>query len=778
MEKKRGLRRLSPTARLIVFVVLSTLFTLSTGWAPVLIALGVGIALLVAGPKAPRAALTGAWSALVLTFLGNALFAREGELLWRFWVFSVSQASLLKGLRLGLRITAMILPAVAFIAATPRHEYLDAFRGLRIPPAAEMYLTIVLRYVDILWYEIQISMKAMAMRGVDWQGGMRDRISAFRHLMLPLIFRISEHIDGQALSIDNRGGVTVRKQAPECELGAAAVSIRNVYVRYSDGDASHALSDVTLDIPQCETTVLLGRTGAGKTSTLLLCTGLIPQSTGQMRGEVEVFGNNTKDTPPGVLGRLSRIVFPSAVQGLVGLTVQDELALSLRASALQGEDRDRAMVDALDLVGLDASFLPRLTLGLSGGEMQRVALASAIVAQPMLLALDDVTVQLDPKGKHEVVDALQSLLEEQITTVMTDPYVALLDQRGDRFVLLQEGQVCDRVETLTAEVIEQAGMRVPQLLTLGRRLGFDLPAQPERALPLLQARLSPAPPPAPADRPLSSTEVMSARGLVYTYPDGPTAIDGLDLTLYEGEIVAILGANGSGKTTAALLLAQAMPPAGGKIWFDGTLVDPVQHRGCIAYVFQEPINQMITMKVSEELAFGPKQLGWDEAEVARAVEREASRWGLPLDAAPLHLSPAGARKLAIASNLTMSPRVIVLDEPTNNLDELETAQLVERIQELRAGGTTVVVITHDVEVACAHADRTIVMQEGKILVQGPTREVMAQPDLLLQSDVIAPPVVELSLALWPGHPPALTVDELANWVQIATQEQEHHSIDP
>ena len=132
---------------------------------------------------------------------------------------------------------------------------------------------------------------------------------------------------------------------------------------------------------------------------------------------------------------------------------------------------------------------------------------------------------------------------------------------------------------------------------------------------------------------------------------------------------------------------------------------------------------------------------------------------------PLHLPPAAARKLAIAANLTMDPDVLILDEPTNNLDEDETQLLMSHLKELRQGGTTVVVITHDVELACEHADRTIVMAEGKILSEGPTCQVMAQPDVLEQSDVVVPPVVELSLALWPEAPPALSVDELAGRLQ-------------
>lgn len=140
--------------------------------------------------------------------------------------------------------------------------------------------------------------------------------------------------------------------------------------------------------------------------------------------------------------------------------------------------------------------------------------------------------------------------------------------------------------------------------------------------------------------------------------------------------------------------------------------------------------------------------------------REMERFGLAADAVPLHLSPAGARKLAIAATLTMNPRLIILDEPTNNLDEAEAQHLMAHLQELQSSGTTVVLITHDVEIACQYAERVILMANGNILVDGPTRQVMAQPEILGKSDVVAPPVVQVSLALWPDELPALTVVEL------------------
>jgi energy-coupling factor transport system ATP-binding protein len=211
----------------------------------------------------------------------------------------------------------------------------------------------------------------------------------------------------------------------------------------------------------------------------------------------------------------------------------------------------------------------------------------------------------------------------------------------------------------------------------------------------------------------------------------------------------------------ALMLAGALTPSGGEILVQGEPFNRERHRGYIGYVFQEPVNQIVTMKVVDELAFGPQQLGWEETVVKEVVSRELKRYDLVPEAVPLHLSPAEARKLAIAATLTMNPSLIILDEPTNNLDETETRHLMTHLKELQAEGTAVVVITHDVEVACQYADRVVVMAGGDILLDGPTRQVMARPDLLARSDVIPPPVVMTALALWPDRPPALTVDELA-----------------
>jgi energy-coupling factor transport system ATP-binding protein len=386
--------------------------------------------------------------------------------------------------------------------------------------------------------------------------------------------------------------------------------------------------------------------------------------------------------------------------------------------------------------------------------MQRVALASALVARPALLLLDEVTAQLDPVGRREVQAVLRRIGHET-TVLMADLNAPPLDV--DRLVVMEAGSAVaqGRPTQITNEQLSSAGFRVPQLRRLAEAVGRPEVAaggaQAVEALRDLAMDAAWPSPPESAPRPV----LLEARRLTFRYTPERSILSGLDVSFACGEFTAILGSNGSGKTTLSLLLAGVLSPAAGDVVVHAET--PEGRR--VGYVFQEPTFQMLAGTVEDEIAFGPRQLGWPEEVVQAVVDRERARFDLPLGVNPVNLPPAQARQLAIASVLAISPSVLILDEPTNGLDEIETRALMEILAKLHRGGQTILLITHDVEIACEYAERVLVMSEGEIRLDGTPAEVMRQTEILRECDVMPPPVVDLSRALWPDALPALSVAE-------------------
>ncbi|XGB40745.1 MAG: ATP-binding cassette domain-containing protein [Nodosilinea sp. LVE1205-7] len=463
---------------------------------------------------------------------------------------------------------------------------------------------------------------------------------------------------------------------------------------------------------------------------MLLAAGLIPHSTGRMSGQTNIFGYDTRTTTMGSLAQQVRIVFPSAVHGLIGVTVRDELALSLRTRHLNPEVHpETLMVQTLRQVGLGESFLHRKTLELSGGEMQRVALASALVSQPPMLLLDDVTGQLDPVGREEVRQALEQI-SGQITLLVAD---ANIDPSAQgRNLSLGQGQVRELPQHWQQQLTEFSnhGVRVPPLTQLAAVLGQPQMAEGlETAAALLRPYRLMAVSPTPWSA--AASPVLEAEDLSFAYRPHQWALQEINTTFYQGQLTAILGANGSGKTTLSLLLARALKPTRGQIRTTPDLR--------VGYVFQEPTLQMLATSVADEIAFAPRQLGWSPRAVAAAVERELTRFKLPPDENPINLPPAQARLLAIAAILAMDAQVVILDEPTNGLDEIEIQSLMQHLIELQQQGLALILVTHDVEIACTYAQRLLVMAAGQIQLDGNPNQLMAEAQILRQAKVTPRP---------------------------------------
>jgi energy-coupling factor transport system ATP-binding protein len=268
--------------------------------------------------------------------------------------------------------------------------------------------------------------------------------------------------------------------------------------------------------------------------------------------------------------------------------------------------------------------------------------------------------------------------------------------------------------------------------------------------------------------------IVAVDELRFAYPDGTVALDGVTLAVEPGAVVAIVGQNGSGKTTLAKHLNGLLRPTSGRVVVDG--LDTARHpvrtlAGHVGYVFQNPGHQLFARTVADELAFGPRNLGMPHDEVDGRIAAVAASLGLESHlAAHPHRLPWPVRKLvSIAAVLTMRTAVLVLDEPTTGQDHRTAQRIAGVIREVRATGTTVVAVSHDMSLVADVADRIIVLDGGRVVADGAPRAVLSDPALVEATRLAPPQITQLAMAI-PGRAArgaVLSIDELVAEVRGA-----------
>jgi len=406
--------------------------------------------------------------------------------------------------------------------------------------------------------------------------------------------------------------------------------------------------------------------------------------------------------------------------------------------------------ETLDLLGI-AELRDRALRTLSGGQQQRVAIGSVLTPHPRILVLDEPTSALDPTAAEEVLAAVHRLVHDLgITVVMAEHRLERVVQHADHIVLLDDHG--GATHTTPAAGLATSSL-APPVVRLGRLAGWDpLPLSVRDARRLvapLRDRLAAATP-APAPHAAGPT-VLDARGLVVRYGE-VVALRGVDLEGAAGEVVALMGRNGSGKSS----LLWALHPAGrrqsGSATIDGHEVtdDAV---ASVALVPQTPSDLLYLATVDEECDQADRESGTSAGSCRRLVERIMP--GLAADQHPRDLSEGQRLGLVLAVQLATAPRVVLLDEPTRGLDHEAKERLTVLLRELAAEGRLVVVATHDVEFVARTADRVVVLAEGEVVADGPTA------DVVVASPAFAPQVAKVL------HPDRwLTVDEVATALSI------------
>jgi energy-coupling factor transport system ATP-binding protein len=476
------------------------------------------------------------------------------------------------------------------------------------------------------------------------------------------------------------------------------IHVRDLTVEYG---MCKALREVSFDVRAGECLVVTGLSGCGKSTLARVLTGLIPQVIpANVSGTVTVAGLDVTRHATAEIAQRVGTVFQNPRSHLFHLRVVDEVAFGPRNLGLSEDEVAKRVDWSLSALGL-TSLRDTNPANLSGGQMQRLAIAAALAMRPDLLVLDEPTSSLDVPGTNSVIDTLTDLRDRfGLTLVLIEHRLAKIRLLADRVLVLDEGRVA--VQGAFEDVLDDPGLR--------RRYGLRRPT--DQPLMAWTSLLVPNGCDQSDGTPLLSLERVSAGY------NGHAAIHEVNLDIFSGEFIALVGDNGAGKSTLALAAAGLLRPMRGRVSFQG--ISRPRPGLDIALLFQNPADQVFTDSVDEELAFGPRNYNRFNTDWHMQMLTHADLRALR-DRRPTSLSVGQQQRTALASCLALRPRLVILDEPTLGQDWRHLQQLMEFLLRLNRQGTAILLITHDFKLVHRYARRVILMESGRVVLDGHLR---------------------------------------------------------
>lgn len=499
------------------------------------------------------------------------------------------------------------------------------------------------------------------------------------------------------------------------------ITVRDLSWQYEPlvdgGKPVDSLKHVSFDIKSGSFVGVIGPTGAGKSTLCMALAGIIPNlADGTMTGLVEVNGMNTSRHSVSALSERIGYVQQDPEAQLFCASVEDEIAFPLENRGIAPDIIDKQIDVMLDLVGM-IGYRKRVPTSLSGGQMQRVAIAAALAAEPDVLILDEPTAALDPEGKQEVFDVLERIRQTRsMTVIMAEQDTEHIAYWADQVLFMVNGELVRNGDASLfvreKGLLESSGVQVaddplPQVKAVqqGKKHKKDKKNQPER----------------------SKDVVISLDHVSYQYERGGTASKALDDVTFDierGSFIGLIGRNGSGKTTLAKHLNGLIRPTQGTVTVDG--LDASKHSvgemaAHVGFVFQNPDHQIFCSTAKEEIAFGPTALGLDGATVFKRVDEMLTLFDLHRyeDVSPATLGYGERRAVALSSVLAMRTPILVLDEPTAGLDHRLAARFLGTIEKLNQRGVTIVMISHDMRAVYRYCTHVLELEDGKVVQYGP-----------------------------------------------------------
>ncbi len=515
--------------------------------------------------------------------------------------------------------------------------------------------------------------------------------------------------------------------------------VRDLGFRYNSR-RTPAIEDINLRLEPGQVVLLAGSSGCGKTTLMRCVNGLIPHTyRGFMQGEIELYGKSVKGMGLSDISRHVGTLLQDPERQILGTYVINEVCFGLESLGMPREEMIPRAEKALERLHI-LHLRDKETHNTSGGEKQKVALAGVLAMEPSILLLDEPLASLDPASAREALMAFRELANEGLSILLVEHRVEdVLQINPEKVIYMDNGRITYEgdVDGLL-ETADYTRIKLPAQTVLRRAKGT--PSKPSNlAVPVLD----------PTSEPLVSFQDVSFRYKA----DYPEVLHGINLDVRAGEVIAILGHNGSGKTTTVKQALGLLKPTCGRVLLEGvdTKKTTVANAArTIGYVFQSPSQMLFAPTVREELAFGPENLGMSKEQVSGYVDWaiETVHLEQELPTPPLALSFGQQKRVSIASVLSMKSRILMMDEPTAGQDYWNYQSFMDTILQT-PGFDAILFITHDLDLALTYANRVVVLYGGQIVADGSPHEVFADDEQLRRWRLLPTSLLDLNREMYP-----------------------------
>lgn len=538
-------------------------------------------------------------------------------------------------------------------------------------------------------------------------------------------------------------------------MGAACnlheIEINQLSFTYENRNEA-ALEKINLIVDSQEFVLLAGASGSGK-STLLKCiNGLIPHRyLGEYSGDVKVRNESVPSSRFLDLSLLVGTVLQEPDKQLVSSIVDDDVAFGPGNLGLPRSEIEQRVKQSLDSMGI-SHLRERSIFALSGGEKQRLAIADVLAMQPEILLFDEPLANLDSNGVRLTQTLFDELHRSGKTIIAAEHRTEEVLRAGPtRVIVIDNGRIVANSEDPTVLTDFAEVLKVPAEYIVKRWQAAEKRAR----APYSEPNLAP---------PKLGQELIRVENVSFEYFGGIKALSDVTLSIHEGERIALLGNNGAGKSTLALSMIGILKPTSGAVLVAGKdtrnlSISEIARSICL--VFQSPFSMLFAKTVREELGFGPKNIGLPAEQVSRIIPDTAKHCSIQhlLEKSPFASSFGEKKRICVASVLTMEPKCVILDEPTAGQDYRSYSNFMDFIRSLSERVKAFVAITHDPDLAIEYTDRAVVLSEGRVIADGPTRKILADPAILSQGAIRETSLIQLSRELTGGRA-VLSVKEL------------------